>query len=455
MTGEVRKVLIAGIGRTTARPLVRHLETALTIGVEVVPSVRQLAKQLRTSAPETRGILVTRNVASHVAALGGRGDVAAGVAKWNDQLRLAAELSAEGGLLVVSMEELMIRRTGWERVSRFLKYPIDPPSASLASEPVELDGGEFEEITRIAEIGAYRALLDDTAAPVTRRRRPVTRMYHEDEPAYDYDFQEIGARFAARRTLGQDIPDHPDVAFIGSAAVFGRFSHDPFPQIIARETGLSVANLGYGGARPEVYLTDPAMMRVIERARVVVVELMSGRGYENDMLAPVSPLFNAVTIKPAYQDRLAMPDITEHLFVDRPWDRAFVDLPPDEVAHLLAQSAKRLEEDLAAIIARSQSAIVLHLAQEPLPATIADVGANTYRFPHLVSQDMALRLSGGRPFCSVVSKVGIPSAIVDRTTGEPAPLMVGWPDPTVNAYYPSPEMHRLAADALKPLLTTL
>lgn len=437
-----------------ARLFAQHLETALPDGVELVPALPRLAERLRASGAGARGVFVVRNVASHVAQLRDRGrdDTAVAVGGWNDQLRTAAVLVDEGKLLVVSFEELLMRRSGWERVSQFLSLPLTPPRAAVKGEPATFDANALEQITRTALLEVYRALLADTTAPVSRRRPPVLRMYHEDEAAYDYDYQDIGARFALRRTLGQDIPEHPDVVCIGSAAVFGRLSGDPFPQIIARETGLAVANLGYGGARPEAYLTDAVLMRLIERARVVVIELMSGRGYENDMLAAVNPLLNAVTVKPAYRTVLKMPDTAGHLFVDRPWDRAFLDLPADEVAMLAAQSARRLEDDLAAIIARSRSAIVFHLAQEPLPDGI---DAETYRFPHLVTQDMAARLAAGRPFCSVVSKAGVPSRIVNRTTGVPEPLMHGWPDPTVNAYYPSPEMHRLAADALKPLLAGL
>lgn len=451
--GKYLTVVVGGVGRIPAKQLGRHLEARGRPKVELEPHTRRFAERLRTADATTAGIFVLRNAASHVAQVLDRGgsDPRAAIDGWNDQLRLAAALVKEGRMIAVGFEDLFLRGTGWDRIRRYLGVPVTPNTPAEAP-TATLDAATLDDILRFGDLALYKTLLADPAQPPQRRRQAAIRMYHEDEAAYDYDYQDIGARIALRRTLGQDIPDEPDIVCLGSAAVFGRFADDPFPQLIARDTKLKVANLGYGGARPEVYLSDPVLMDLIERAKLVVVELMSGRGYENDMLVQVNPVHNAVTIKAEYQDVLKLAERNKHLFVDRPWDRAFVDLLPEDVAHLVAQSAGQLEKDLAELLARSRKAIVFHFAQEPLPERI---DAKTYRFPHLVTRDLAERVAQGRPFVSVVSKTGVPSKITNRSTGAPEPLMGGWPDPTVNAYYPSPEMHREAADALKPFLIGL
>ena len=113
-----------------------------------------------------------------------------------------------------------------------------------------------------------------------------------------------------------------------------------------------------------------------------------------------------------------------------------------------AAPALLLESSNAALAGLARRTIVFHLAQQPLPEAI---GPDTYAFPHLVTRAMAERVSAGHEVCSVGSTSGVPSALRDRRTGAPVPLMTGWPDPTVNPYYPSPQMHQEAAEALATL----
>ena len=71
------------------------------------------------------------------------------------------------------------------------------------------------------------------------------------------------------------------VAFVGAAQTFGAFCRYPFVNLVAERTGHAVVNLGIGGAGPNRFLEDPTLMGVINSARLVVVQVMSGRSVGN------------------------------------------------------------------------------------------------------------------------------------------------------------------------------
>ncbi|MBX9749624.1 MAG: DUF6473 family protein [Roseococcus sp.] len=64
---------------------------------------------------------------------------------------------------------------------------------------------------------------------------------------------------------------------IGAAQTFGRFVHAPYPTQLGRLLGRPVLNLGVSGAGPEYYLRRPALMAMLARAGIAVVQVMSGR----------------------------------------------------------------------------------------------------------------------------------------------------------------------------------
>lgn len=442
-------LFVCGHAQRPVRLIARHLRDALqhhgrteekrmTTPYRIVlpDSLEDGMDRIRAS-DDAKLVFLVRNPIDYVSAAGGS---AGAVREWNADLAAAETLVNAGRALVVSYERLFHQRAGWSEVSRYLDVPIDAPVEPSDDPPASLPAPVIERVLLHARIDRYRTLL---------RGEPVLRMYQGDRDVVDYPYEEIGARFAVRRANAKPVPAVPDICIVGAAGCFGRFAKEPFADIVARRTGFAVANLGFGGARPEAYLSDPVLMERIEQAGTVIVELMSGRGYENDMLRSTSPILNSVEVKPAYRPLLPNLDFDQHIFVDWVWERAFKHLPPEDVEGLIAQSSAQLERDLKALLDAAPNAILFHFAQTPLPETVT---RETYAFPHLVTQAMAERLSTDYELCSVVSTAGVPSPLINRHTGAPEPLMKGWPDPTVNAYYPTPEMHREAAEALIPIL---
>jgi hypothetical protein len=81
-------------------------------------------------------------------------------------------------------------------------------------------------------------------------------------------------------------------------------------------------------------------------------------------------------------------------------------------------------------------------------------------FPHLVNEEM---VSGLRPladaYIEAVTSRGLPQPLISRFTAQPTSVEtrpdLGTQPTTHNTYYPSPEMHRDAADALEPVCRML
>ena len=74
-------------------------------------------------------------------------------------------------------------------------------------------------------------------------------------------------------------------------------------------------------------------------------------------------------------------------------------------------------------------------------------------YPQLVNADMIDHIRGlGDHTVACVSRRGLPQALSDRLTGEPTVVHDEWTATPwkENWYYPSPEMHEDAADALEP-----
>lgn len=71
---------------------------------------------------------------------------------------------------------------------------------------------------------------------------------------------------------------------LGSSYTFGRFVERPFPQRLSESLGRRCLNLGAGLASPEFYLRQPELLELIERAPVLVFQVMSARNSPNSCL---------------------------------------------------------------------------------------------------------------------------------------------------------------------------
>ncbi|MEL6688776.1 MAG: DUF6473 family protein [Pseudomonadota bacterium] len=106
--------------------------------------------------------------------------------------------------------------------------------------------------------------------------------------------------------------EQPYLAFIGTTETVGPFLTRPYPQITSEALSIGCANLGIKNAGPEVFLKDPELLRVAQKADAVVMEVM-GATNQSNMFFKVHPRRNdrVTRTHQALHDLLPKLDTTE------------------------------------------------------------------------------------------------------------------------------------------------
>lgn len=68
---------------------------------------------------------------------------------------------------------------------------------------------------------------------------------------------------------------------LGAAQTYGCYYNDPFPNLLAKETGLKALNLAVGGTGPGFYLQYPSLIEAMNRGKFVILQAMAARHESN------------------------------------------------------------------------------------------------------------------------------------------------------------------------------
>lgn len=79
----------------------------------------------------------------------------------------------------------------------------------------------------------------------------------------------------------QSALDAPFTAVIGGSEVYGRYVEDPFTDQLAERTGRRVVNFGVMNGGLDVFTQDEALMRLVARAEVTVIQVMGAQNLSN------------------------------------------------------------------------------------------------------------------------------------------------------------------------------
>lgn len=287
-----------------------------------------------------------------------------------------------------------------------------------------------------------------------------------DLEVVDYAMQELaptGLEF--RGPLPPSLQPGAFFACLGAAQTFGCFCEQPFPALVARRMGLPALNLGYGGAGPAFFLGQPALLEIVNRARFVVLQVMSARSESNSRFESGGLEFlrrrsdgTRLGAEAAWRAEL---DGLRHLpGVDASWLRWLLRrVGRLETRRLVAETRRNWIESHRRLAARIRVPTVLLWFSKRLPhyrASLRDLGSLFSEFPHLVD---APTLEAVKPhfgsYVECVTSRGSPQLLRSRLTGAPCSVDPSRDRPdlggevwTHNHYYPSPEMHEDAAAAL-------
>lgn len=267
---------------------------------------------------------------------------------------------------------------------------------------------------------------------------------------------------------------------LGAAQTFGCFCEHPFPQLLAKELGMPALNLGYGGAGPEFFERQAALDRYINRGRFVVLQVMSGRSQSNSLFECRGLEYTrrrkdgiAMSADAAYHDLLfGVPSLAEGRWTElarRGMRRFFPRMVlPRMIAaprtrRIVAETRGAWIQSHRRLLARIRVPVILFWFSKrapKYPEDLRDVYKLFGEFPQLVNAEMvhqARELCGNYVEC--VSERGSPQELISRWTGLPVnvnpandrPDLAGAAVWSHNSYYPSPEMHEDAVQALAPV----
>lgn len=243
--------------------------------------------------------------------------------------------------------------------------------------------------------------------------------------------------------------DEPYVACLGGAQTFGRYTHEPYPALLAEKLGMEVANFGAGGAGPGFFLRDSMVMEAASAAEVCVVQVMSARSLSN-RLFKVKADRNAQikAVSKALEELFPHIDFETFTYahnmlnqIEANDPQSFVEVEMELKTAWVARTRLLLES------IHTRKVLFWFSERRPDEEIDRDETTATLKYPQFVDDNM---LEAVAPYADkivhCVSSEGLPQSLL---IGGETVLQTPYGTPVAeNRYYPSPEMHRLAADAL-------
>ena len=301
-----------------------------------------------------------------------------------------------------------------------------------------------------------------------------------DEEIVDYQMYELpqsGLFFrgpAPAFTAGaQPCPEGAFVSCVGAAQTFGCFCGKPFPTLLRNRWNRHFWNLGYGGAGPRFFADRPDLIDRINNGKLLILQVMSGRSEDNGLYASggLERLIRrrdgrSFSADNAWRDVMEGRYLWKKAPVGRKWLRAVVQQwRRPVVRRLIAETRKNWIASYRRLLDQVQVPVILLWFSKRSPDYRVDFSSLEgifSDFPQLVDAD-TLEPVRNHPvvheYVEVISRRGSPQPLFSRFSGQPVSVDLGrdrgdfdgqtWRE---NAYYPSPEMHEDAADALQEVL---
>ena len=295
-----------------------------------------------------------------------------------------------------------------------------------------------------------------------------------DFEVIDYEmYRDAGSGLCFRGPRPELSGPHGFFACIGAAQTFGCFCERPFPKLLEQELRLPALNLGYGGAAASFFVQQPGLLELVNQARFVVVQIMSGRSESNRMFESGGLEFlrrrsdgAKLSANNAYAELLRAESDTWPL-PPRLSRAVRVFAGPRALRELLAETRHNWVASYRELLRAIRVPKLLLWFSRRAPwyqrterffwwwQRYDHANAMLGDYPQLVDQAMVRAI---RPYADAyvrcVTRRGSPQALVSRFHGGPVvvdhskdrPDLAGFS--STNAYYPSPEMHEDAARAL-------
>lgn len=241
----------------------------------------------------------------------------------------------------------------------------------------------------------------------------------------------------------QNLEERAYFTCIGAAQTFGRFCEKPYPTLLQEKLDIPTINMGRGGAGPSFFSKDnDKFLKYINNARFAIIQVMSGRSESNSLfhsrgLGFYTRVSDGASIgcDEAFRELLKKNDVN------------YIKKIVAETRHNWISSYRDLLEKI-----KIPKILFWFSVRKPhYREKYHNIHTLFGEFPQLVNSDMILQI---RNFCDeyveCITRKGLPHFLINRFTGKPIRINDPWGGTwTENWYYPSPEMHRDAANALE------
>jgi hypothetical protein len=490
---------------------------SLVIG-DKIPKLYTKYGQVFERFPEARIVFVARNLIDVASSYKRRAedetdqewshrrDATKAIDDWNSAnlLTLSAKEQYPNQVYVLSYESLFIHNRGIEELFKFIDLePTDAvlkhfqiemqKSSAVRAQRIEiLSGDEKLAICLRADSRSFRQLLETipvaaSAAqpapaqlrasppkalgkPPPAREQPSAKLqpapqkggngdarsgkYQDSDRAIvDYEYALLpGTSTLVRGPIPKDL-SAGFIACLGGAHTLGRFVELPYPAILQTQLNTPVLNLGHGGGKPEFYLQSPGIVEVLNKARCVVVQVMSARGSPNRFLKPTSISHNIMSIAKGISA------VKNPAFVDAAYRTLLKQLDTGKLKEAVAETRSNWLLDMGGLLDRITVPKLLFWFSVRTPAYVTmfdTLDALLCEYPQLVTDEMiAVLKPKANDYVQCISTLGMPYALRDAKSHEPVDVFPWQPEPAMNNYYPSAEMHSMAADSLAPAIRRL
>ncbi len=280
-----------------------------------------------------------------------------------------------------------------------------------------------------------------------------------------YCLDDTGLWFRGPAISSLDMSDY--IVCIGAAQTFGCFCEKPFPILLQETLNIPVLNLGYGGAGPYFYLKHSKLLRYLNQAKLVIVQVMSGRSENNSMfesggLELLTRRNDGVKIgsNEAYSQALNglkfLPPSMADKWLPRKIARVFGRMETKKIVMETRQNWMQNYKTLLSQIKTPKLLFWFSKRQPQYKDRYSSVNSLFNEFPQLVNLSMIQQIQTySDEYIECVSSAGSPQPLFSRFSGKPTTVNpaddrqdLGGKLWTHNMYYPSPQMHLEAAKLL-------
>jgi len=275
---------------------------------------------------------------------------------------------------------------------------------------------------------------------------------YQDKDAHiiDYEVYQLSGVFGFFR--GPRVTSREYIACVGSAHTFGRFAPLPFPRLISGALGVETLNLGRGGVGPGLPLGNPALLEYINRARVVIIQVLSGRSQSNSLFRTIRDGMIGTNLADGRE--LSAPDFYSWLLGQG----------TDLAKKIVAETRENYVTAMTRMLDSIRPPKILFWFSVRAPEYQEQWELPVWRlwgeFPHMVNREMVDRMRAHTDrYVECISRRGLPQPLFGRD-GKQASFKASLPTQgeivrTENRYYPSPEMHEDGAAVLIPVCREL